>query len=123
MISSICTSRGSEYGTPTMIIPWCSSVVWKLVIVVSWPPCWLAVLAKTLPTLPIRAPESQSLVVRSRKLRIWAHMLPNRVGVPKMIASASASWSGSMTGTWANAARRPSPRSSPGASSGTSSGT
>ena len=72
-------------------------------IVVSWPPCWVAVLAKTLPTLPISAPESQSFVVRSRKFRIWAHMLPKRVGVPKRMASASASCSGSITGTWANA--------------------
>ena len=60
-------------------------------MVVSWPPCWLAVLAKTLPTLPIRPPLAQILPVRSRKLRIWAAMLPNRVGVPKMIASASRS--------------------------------
>jgi hypothetical protein len=53
-----------------MIIPWWSNVVWKLVIVVSYPPCWLAVLAKTLPTLPTSAPVSQSLVVRSREFRI-----------------------------------------------------
>ena len=56
-------------------------------MVVSWPPCWVAVLAKTLPTLPISAPFIQRPPVWSRKLRIWAAMLPKRVGVPKMMAS------------------------------------
>ena len=68
-------------------MPWCSSVVWKLVIVVSWPPCCVAALAKTLPTLPISAPRIHSGPVWSRKLRICAAMLPKRVGVPKTIAS------------------------------------
>ncbi len=70
-----------------MIMPWCSSVVWNQVIVVSWPPCWVPVEAKTLPTLPTSAPFIHSPPVWSRKLRICAHMFPKRVGVPKRIAS------------------------------------
>src|SRR6516165_4735857 len=58
-------------------------------MVVSWPPCWVAVEVNTLPTLPSRPPLNQSWPVWSKKLRIWAHMLPKRVGVPKMMASAS----------------------------------
>ena len=92
-------------------------------IVVSCPPCWVPVQAKTLPTLPISAPLTQSPPVWSRKLRIWAHMLPKRVGVPKMIASASASCSGSATGTWANACRAAFAPLFSSASSGTSSAT
>jgi hypothetical protein len=54
--------------------------LWKLVIVVSCPPCWLAVLVNTLPTLPASAPLIHNPLVWSRKLRICAHMLPKRVG-------------------------------------------
>ena len=50
-----------------------------------------AVDVKTLPTLPTRPPLIQSPPVWSRKLRICAVMLPNRVPVPKMIASAALS--------------------------------
>ncbi|MNP46088.1 hypothetical protein D3C76_1400600 [compost metagenome] len=42
---------------------------------------------KTLATLPISAPFTQSPPVWSRKLRICAHMLPKRVGVPNRMAS------------------------------------
>ncbi len=42
---------------------------------------------KTLPTLPTRAFFAHKPPVWSRKLRIWAAMLPNRVGVPKITAS------------------------------------
>ena len=56
-------------------------------IVDSWPPCWVALLVNTLPTLPTRASAAQSWPVRSRNARIVAAMLPNRVGVPKTIAS------------------------------------
>src|SRR6516162_29883 len=52
-------------------------------MVVSLPPCWVAALANTLPTLPTSAPFIQRLPVRSRKFRICAHILPKRVGVPK----------------------------------------
>ena len=41
-----------------MIIPWCSSEVCRLRMVLSCPPCWVAVLVKTLPTLPMRAPRA-----------------------------------------------------------------
>src|ERR1035441_2834678 len=44
----------------------------KLVIVVSWPPCWVAVDVKTLPTLPTRAqsePELPCLVQKVPHLR------------------------------------------------------
>ncbi len=64
---------------------------WKLVIVVRCPPCWLAVPANTLPTLPTGAPDSQSLVVRSRKFRIWAQMWPKRSAVRAMPGVASCS--------------------------------
>jgi hypothetical protein len=59
VISVMATSRGSEYGTPAMIMPWCRSVLWKLVIVISCAPCWLALLVNTLPTLPTSAPPSE----------------------------------------------------------------
>ncbi len=65
--------------------------MWKEVMVVSWPPCWVAVLAKTLPTLPTRAPFIQWPPVWSKKFFICAAMLPKRVGVPKMTASYSES--------------------------------
>ena len=39
-----------------MIMPWCMRVVWIETIVVSWPPCWVAVEVKALPTLPTSAP-------------------------------------------------------------------
>lgn len=41
----------------------------------------------TLPTFLIEPRFIQMPPVWSRKFRIWAHMLPNRAGVPKMIAS------------------------------------
>src|SRR5215831_2610189 len=41
--------------------------------------------------LPTSAPFIQRPPVWSRKLRIWAHILPKRVGVPKMMASYVAS--------------------------------
>jgi hypothetical protein len=50
-------------------------------------------------------------------------MLPKRVGVPKMIASASASFSGFATGTWAKAVRAALAPVFSNMSSGTSSGT
>ena len=70
-----------------MTMPWCSSVVWNDVIVISCPPCWLWVQVKTLPTLPSSAFFAHSGPVWSRKLRICAHMLPNRVGAPKRMPS------------------------------------
>ena len=70
-----------------MIMPWWSRVVWIEMIVVSWPPCWVAVEVKALPTLPTSAPFTQSGPVWSQKLRICAAMLPKRVGAPTMIAS------------------------------------
>ena len=45
-----------------MIMPWCKRVEWKLVIVVSWPPCWVAVDVKTLPTLPINDPLARGVL-------------------------------------------------------------
>src|SRR5215469_13759678 len=74
-------------------------------MVVSWPPCWLAVLVKTLPTFPTRAPRAHRPPVWSRKLRICAAMLPKRVGVPKIIASASGNCSTRASGTRSNALR------------------
>ena len=58
-----------------------------VMIVVSLPPCCVAVEANTLPTLPTSAPFIHSPPVWSQKLRICAAMLPKRVGVPTMIAS------------------------------------
>ena len=58
-----------------------------VMIVVSLPPCWVALEANTLPTLPTSAPFIHSPPVWSQKLRICAVMLPKRVGVPTMIAS------------------------------------
>ncbi len=81
------------------------SVLCKLVITVSCPPCWLAVLVNTLPTLPTSALLIHNPPVWSRKLRIRTQMLPKRVGGPKMIASASANFSVFATGTWARAVR------------------
>ena len=102
-----------------MIMPWCSSVVWNEVMVVSWPPCWLAVLEKTLPTLPTRAPAQQSPPVWSRKLRICAAMLPKRVGVPKMMASYCSSSSGVASGAACSSLNPAALHTSGGASSGT----
>ena len=68
-------------------MPWCSRVVWKERMVLSWPPCWVAVEVKTLPTLPIKAPLTHRPPVWSRKLRICAAIMPKRVGAPKMMAS------------------------------------
>jgi hypothetical protein len=62
-------------------------VVWNEVSVVSCPPCWLAVEQNTEPSLPTSLCWNHSAPVWSRKLRIWADMLPKRVGVPKIIAS------------------------------------
>jgi hypothetical protein len=81
-----------------MTMPWCSKVVWKLVSVVSCPPCCVAVLANTLPTLPMSLPPAHRPPVWSRKLRICAAMLPKRVGVPKMMASYCGSSSTVATG-------------------------
>src|SRR6476659_4441112 len=67
-------------------------------MVVSWPPCWVPVLANTLPTLPTSAPFIQRPPVWSRKLRICAHMLPKRVGVPRMMPSSFASATVAMGG-------------------------
>ena len=70
-----------------MTMPWCNSTVWVLRIVLSWPPCWVAVLANTEPTLPTNLPAIHSPPVWSRKFFMCAAMLPKRVGTPKMIAS------------------------------------
>lgn len=70
-----------------MIIPWWRRVVWKERMVDSCPPCWVAEEVKTEPTLPARAPWAQREPVASRNWRIWPHMFPYRVGVPKMMAS------------------------------------
>ena len=56
-------------------------------MVVSWPPCWVALEANTLPTLPTRAPFIHRPPVWSQKLRIWRGHVAERVGVPTMIAS------------------------------------
>lgn len=74
-----------------MIMPRWNRTVWVDWIVVSCPPCWLPVEAKTLPTLPTNWSSNQSPPVWSRKFFIWDAMLPKRVGVPMMIASYSAS--------------------------------
>ena len=87
VISFMLTRPLHAYGTPTITIPWCSSVVWNDVIVVSWPPCCVPVDANTLPILPTSAPFIHRPPVWSRNVRIWPAMLPKRVGVPKMIAS------------------------------------
>ena len=52
-------------------------------MVVSCPPCCVPVEQKTEPILMMRAPFIQMPPVWSRKLRIWAAMFPNRVGVPE----------------------------------------
>jgi len=51
VISSMRIWPWNVYGNPTMTMPWWSSVVWKLSMVDSWPPCWVAELVKTLPDL------------------------------------------------------------------------
>ena len=78
-------------------MPWCMRVLTKLMMVLSLPPP-VPVLANTLPALPTNAPFAQRPPVWSRKLRIWAAMLPKRVGVPKRIASYSPISFGSATG-------------------------
>jgi hypothetical protein len=74
-------------------------VVWKLKMVDSWPPCWVAELQNTLPTLPTSLPCAHSPPVASRNWRICPTMLPKRVGVPKTIASASLRSATVATGT------------------------
>jgi len=79
--------------------PWCSSVSIVEMIVVSCPPCWVAVLVKTAAGFPMRLPFIQSPEVWSQKFLIWEHMLPKRVGVPIMSPSIPLrSASGSATG-------------------------
>jgi hypothetical protein len=67
-------------------MPRCRSTTCVERIVDSWPPCWLPVEVKTLPTLPTSLFAVQRLLVRSRKFLTWLAMFPNRVGVPTMIA-------------------------------------
>src|SRR6516165_24736 len=56
-------------------MPWCNSVVWKLVIVVSWPPCCVPVLAKTLPILPISAPlDPETACLVKKVAHLGAHV-------------------------------------------------
>jgi len=59
-----------------MTMPWCSSTVWKLVSVVSWPPCCEAVEVKAEPTLPTSLPCAQRPPVWSMNYFICAAMLP-----------------------------------------------
>ena len=70
-----------------MTMPWCSSTVCVDSMVLSWPPCCVAVEVNTEPTLPTSLPPAHRPPVWSRKFFICAAMLPKRVGVPKMMAS------------------------------------
>ena len=90
-------------------MPWWSRVWINDISVVSWPPCWVAVEQKTPPGLPTSPPRIQIWPVESRNWRIWPHMLPKRVGVPKTMASAASSSSSVQVGTsdrafWASVA-------------------
>ena len=85
-----------------MTMPWWRRVVWKEVMVVSCPPCWVEVETKTAPGFPTKAPFAQSWPVLSRNWRIWPHMFPNRVGVPKRIPSASSRSFKVTVATWEN---------------------
>jgi hypothetical protein len=66
--------------------------------VVSWPPPWVPVERKRPASLPARAPDCQSPPVESKKAFICAAIMPNRVGKPNTMPSASASWLAVMTG-------------------------
>ncbi len=57
-------------------MPWWNSTVWKLVRVVSWPPCCEAVEVKTEPTLPTSAPFIHRPPVWSMNCFICEAMLP-----------------------------------------------
>lgn len=82
---------------------WCScncNHVWNGTYgVVSWPPPWVPVLKKMPAGLPARLCSLQSPPVASKNAFICAAIIPNLVGNPKRIPSASASSCGVMTGT------------------------
>jgi hypothetical protein len=79
---------------------------------------------KPLPTLPTSTRHSPTTrPFDPEKFRIWAAMLPKRVVVPKMIASASANCVGFATRMWANATQAAAAPLFSKISSGTSSGT
>ena len=56
-------------------------------MVLSWPPCWVALDVNTEPTLPMSAPVAHRPPVWSMNERIWLLTLPERGGAPKMMAS------------------------------------